>query len=168
MLENKLTKDPNSIEEFFCKPFSNLLVEPMSKEHSELFVQTYMVEQSGDMTPIDDSDEVPFVIKLIRSQLKHRFTFKMSEPLQVFLSSVTRSAGNTTMYLTYLQFWAKKLDKKEIGVGEFATIFPNGFPTDDSLRGIWESQKVKRSEINPLGSDNLLDYPKAALSINFK
>jgi hypothetical protein len=168
MLDNKLTKDPNSIEEFFCVPFSKMPVEAMDSETSKFFVEAILAEQQGGVSPIDDEDdEVPFSVRMVIKSLDNRFTFKMSAPLQLFVSVIARSAGGIIMYLTYLQYRAKKLQKEELSFSDFADIFPKGFPSDKSLQDIWESQKVKRSEVNPHGSDNLLDYPKAGISIQF-
>ena len=168
MLENSMTKDQNSIEELFCLPFSKLPVRPMTKEESEIFLRLIMIENDGSMPNLEETgDELPFSMKLIKRLLKSRFTFGMTEPLQLMMSQTSRSAGNVVMYLTYLQYQAKKLDKRTLSIEDLANIFPMGFPTDAVLTDIWDSQKVKRSQENPNGSDNLLDYQEALQSIHF-
>ena len=44
----------------------------------------------------------------------------------------------------------------------FTEIFAWGFPSEDGLNKVWEEQKVNRKDMS---SDNLLDYPKAGLSL---
>jgi|TARA_R110000787_G_scaffold11722_1_gene38394 hypothetical protein len=168
MLENSMTKDPNSIEELFCLPFSQLPVTPMTLETTELFMRLIMIEKDGSMPNLEETgDELPFAMKLIKSFLKNRFTFRMTEPLQLIMAQISGSAGNVVMYLTYLQYKAKRLDKRTLSIEDLANIFPFGFPTDAVLQDIWDSQKVKRSQVNPMGSDNLLDYQAALQSIHF-
>ena len=168
MLENSMTKDPNSIEELFCLPFSKLPVIPMTLETTELFMRLIMIEKDGSMPNLEETgDELPFSVKLIKNSLRNRFSFGMTEPLQLMLAQLSGSAGNVIMYLTYLQYQAKKLDKRELSIEDLANIFPLGFPTDSALQDIWDSQKVKRSQVNPLGSSNLLDYQAALQSIHF-
>jgi hypothetical protein len=71
------------------------------------------------------------------------------------------------MYCWYLQYEARKRGVDEITFEIFADIFGSGFPSEDALHKLWDEQKVKRQE---MGSDNLLDYPKAGLSLykNYK
>ena len=66
------------------------------------------------------------------------------------------------MYCWYIQYECKKHNTEKISFELFAEIFGSGFPTENALQKLWEEQKV-----NSVGtfSDNLLDYPKAGLSL---
>jgi hypothetical protein len=165
MLENQMTKDPNSIEEFFCNPFSKLPVTPMNKEQTSLFIQLIAADKSEKaFEPINEDDmDAPFTLRLLEKRLKSSFTFSMTFPLKIMVASIANSAGSVLMYLTYLQYKAKQLNKPTLDTSDLANIFPMGFPTD--LQDIWDSQKVKGAENNPYGSDNLLDYRSASESI---
>jgi hypothetical protein len=66
------------------------------------------------------------------------------------------------MYCWYLQYEAKKRGVDEITFEIFTEIFAWGFPSEDGLSKLWDEQKVIRKD---MGSDNLLDYPKAGLSL---
>ena len=168
MFENSMTKDQNAIEELFCVPFSKFPVRPMTLEESKMFMQLIMIEKDGSMPPFEETKiELPFELRLIKGSLSSRFTFEMTEPLQLMIAQISGSAGNVIMYLTYLQYRAKKLDKRKLSIEDFANIFPMGFPTNKSLQDAWDSQKVNRSADNPNGSDNLLDYQESLQSIHF-
>lgn len=167
MLENSMTKNPKGVEDLFCLPFSELSLREFTLDESSSFFLFAIADRSNSSELINVDDNSPFLIKLLRKSLENRFTFEMTEPLQLFVSLISKSAGNVIMYLTYLQYKAKSLNKKKLNIEDFSTIFPNGIPTDDSLMSIWYSQKVKGSETNPNGSDNLLDYQSASISINF-
>jgi hypothetical protein len=68
------------------------------------------------------------------------------------------------MYLTYLQYWAKIHEEREITFDLFCErIFPLGFPKEEDLHNLWNNQKVRVES----GSDNLLDYSIALTSIQF-
>lgn len=160
-----MTKDPNSIEEFFCKPFSKLPVTPMSKDQSSLFITLIMADKSEKAIESINEDDIdaPFALRLLEKRLKTSFSFSMTLPLKIMIASIANSAGGVVMYLTYLQYKAKQLNKPTLNTSDLADIFPVGFPTD--LQDIWESQKVKAAENSPHGSDNLLDYRAASASI---
>lgn len=168
MLESTMTKDPTAIEVLFCEPFSKLPVREMTKDEMDIFIRLTMIEKDGrDGLIPENEDDIPFSIKMLRSSLNNRFTFEMTEPLQLMVADIAGSVGGIIMFLTYLQYRAKKLNKKKLNIEDFANIFPMGFPIDKALHDIWDSQKVKRSEENVNGSDNLLDYQTALQSIHF-
>lgn len=165
MLNQKLVVDPNSVEELFCVPFESISCREMNDEETDLLFRLMRLEKGGYDAPEIKEEDLPFQMKLVKKSLQHRFSFNMSEPLQIFISVISKSAGNIIMYLTYLQYRAKKMDKQTLNLEDYAKIFTRGIPTDESLQDIWESQKVKTGHINPNGSDNLIDYPSAKKSI---
>ena len=168
MLESSTTKDDSAVERLFCVPFKDLPKRPMTNEEKALFLAlTNMEKENGVMLEFDISDqEVPMSLRILQKSIEHRFNFKMTDSLKLMISSLCKSAGEVIMYLTFLQYCAKTFDKKELGMIHFYNIFPDGeVPT--TLEDIWRKQKVKRSENNPHGSDNLLDYPFASKTILF-
>jgi hypothetical protein len=169
MLENKFTLQEDSIEKLFCEPFSKLAVRQMTKDEQEIMVKVMLAENEGKGDELLNipKEEIPTSVGFIRKSLKGRFTFEMNDAAQLMLAQIVKSFGEGIMYLTYLQYQAKKLNKRKLTVNDLATIFPMGFPTDGELHKIWDSQKVKRSDGNINGSDNLLDYQTALKSIHF-
>ena len=169
MLKSHYKTESNSVEEKFCKPFGALKVRPMSKDETKIMLSAVIMDESDKNNFIDDEDKsLPDSLRIVRSSLKNRFTVTLTEPTQIMVATVCRSIGSIIMHLTYLQYRAKQMNKKELSVSDYADIFPNGVPTESELQKIWESQKIERGEDNILGSDNLLDYKLACKSIQFE
>lgn len=155
-METKIEK--NSIEKLICEPFEKLHRFPMNDELSKIMIQLMLSDVNIP------EDERPFLYQLIEKRIKHCFSYEINDPkLILFLCILTETPGNAIMYLTYLQYWCKKNDVKELTFHNFCSeIFPVGFPSEDDLQKLWDSQKV-----NVGGSDNLLDHQLALESIQF-
>ncbi len=68
------------------------------------------------------------------------------------------------MYSNYLAYKAKDLNLEQITVKDlYEKIIPFGAFTKDTLSEYWDKQKVETDGFR--GSDNLLDYIGAAVSI---
>lgn len=168
MLDNEVTLQPDSIEKIFCEPFSKLPVRPFNREESAIMVSCLAADEQPERLIIDEKNpEVPNSAIMLKKSLRTRFSFEMTEPMQVMVASTCKSVGVIIMYLTYLQYWAKKHDKRKLSTSDLSNIFPMGVPTEEALHKLWDAQKVKRTERNPIGSDNLLDYQTALKSIHF-
>ena len=170
MLERKTIEDPNSVEIIFCEGFDNLLFKtPLDKSEMSILMAALKFEKKLiKEDPFKDIPEkdIPFPVKIVQNAIKTRFTFEMTNPMQVLVGILGKSAGTCIMYLTYLQYKAKKLGVKEITATIFAKdIFPSGFPSEEDLHKLWDSQKVKTEKSG--GSDNLLDYQSALVSIQY-
>jgi len=167
MLERKTIENPKAIETFFCEPFGKLPLRKATEDEMELLMRIAISKEPNRslFSTKEEFNEMPFSVQLAYKALNGRFSFKMSDSLVILVAVVGKSAGIIVMYLTYLQYRAKKMGKEELDIGDFVMIFPDGFPTDDSLQDIWDSQKVDRGERG--GSDNLLDYQFATQSIQF-
>lgn len=164
MITAEDTSVGNSIETKFCVPFEKLPKHPMNEEVSGMMIQLLMSHNAPVSIP---EKEKPFLYKVIESRAKASFSFKLEDPkLIIFLCVLTQSPGTAVMYLTYMQYWAKKRGIKNIDFNLFCSeIFPMGFPSEDDLHTLWRSQKIERREG---GSDNLLDYQSAMSSIQFE
>ena len=158
MLDEKVIQDQTAIEELFCKPFEKLKQHNMDNETSGLMIQLLM----GNPQEIPEKEK-PFLLKLIEKRIEVVFDYVITDiKLLLFLCVLTETPGKAVMYLTYLQYWAKKNSKFEIDMDTFCqTIFPWGFPSDEDLDKLWDSQKVKTKGM----SDNLVDYPLAMQSL---
>lgn len=165
MLEKEITQREDAIETLFCQPFEKLPRSPMNDELGGMLLRLLFIK---DAQNIPDKEK-PFLYQVIEKRIEHCFTFKITdERLLLFLSVLTESPGQAIMYLTYLQYWCKKNDIRELTLDVFCSqIFPWGFPKEDDLRTLWEATKVDRGETLMGGSDNLLDYKTPLLSIQF-
>ncbi len=163
MLTAEDTKIGDKVETVFCIPFEKLRPHPMDEETSGMMIQLLMSHNA----PIDIPEKKkPFLYKVIESRAKASFSFQLTDAkLILFMCVLTKGPGTAVMYLTYMQYWAKKRNVTSIDFSTFCTdIFPNGFPSEEDLHLLWRDQKVERSEG---GSDNLLDYQSAMKSIQF-
>jgi hypothetical protein len=164
MFEFSVTEQPNSIEELFAKKFEKLNKYPMNNETSEIFVKLILSKDSQYEIP---DNEKPFLYKMLENRISVVHDYQVDDRVLLFLSFTCPSAGVGVMYCWYLQYEARKRGVDKITFEIFADIFGSGFPSEDSLHKLWDEQKVKRQE---MGSDNLLDYAKAGLSLykNYK
>jgi hypothetical protein len=174
MLENKTIQDPTAVEEIFCKGFDKIPFNvPMDKLEMQMMMNALQFEEGLiEADPFanlseEEEKELPFAVKMVKQSIKTRFTFEMTDCMQVLVAIIAKSAGTCVMYLTYLQYRAKKLGVKEITAMEFAqNIFPMGLPSEENLQKLWYSQKVNTKD-GIGGSDNLLDYQSALVSIQY-
>lgn len=159
MLQTKLIKQKNAIEKYFCEPFEKAPRLPMNEENSQYLIQLLLTKATTEIP----EKEKPFLIKVIESRL-NAFSYVIKDGrLILFIAIISRTPGTAIMYLTYLQYWSKKHDCREIDLEKFCYIFPEGFPNKNELSQIWNGQKVHTDGI---GSDNLLDYQSAMISIH--
>jgi len=163
MLPNEVTTQPDSIEKYFCIPFEKIQRVPMNEEDTTLLMQLLMAKKGITMP----ENKKPFLMQVIEKRIKHCFQYKIEDMrLLMFLMVITVSPGTAVMYLTYLQYWCKKHNCKELDLEKLCDIFPMGFPEESELKKIWDGQKVIRDKQKG-GSDNLLDYAAAMKSIHF-
>jgi hypothetical protein len=159
MIQFSVTEQPNSIEELFAKKFEKLSKYPMDNETSEIFVKLILSKNSSYEVP---EEEKPFIYKLLQKRILIVHDYQVDDRILLFLSFICSSAGIGVMYCWYLQYESKKHNTEKISFELFAEIFGSGFPTENALQKLWEEQKVNKVG---LFSDNLLDYPKAGLSL---
>lgn len=178
MLENKETKNQGAIEERFCKPFESLPRHSMNSELTGMLIGLLLADK-GRPDNLKDI-EIPWLVKVIQKRVEICFDYTITDfRLLFFIALLSETPGNAVMYLTYIQYYYKKLltegapilpdgaSKIDVDLQAFCEIFPNGFPSKEDLLTVWDAQKVKRSAPNKIESDNLLDYDSALQSIRF-
>lgn len=161
MLKADTIKQADAVKKLFCEPFEKLKRFPMSKDESEMMIKLLL-----SRITIPEKGK-PQIVQLLEKRVEHCFTFKLKDPkLILFLCFLAETPAWVVMYLTYLQYWAKKTNIKELNFDIFCErIFPFGFPSNTELSLLWDSVKVYRS--GEMRSDNLLDYQTALASIQF-
>jgi hypothetical protein len=159
MLDFNVTEQENSIEELFAKEFEKTKRHPMDKETSEIFLSLVLSQIGTFDIP---ENEKPFLYALMEKRISVLHDYKLDDRVLIFLSWICKSAGIGVMYCWYLQYESKKRNMKDISFDNFVEIFPMGFPSEDDLHRLWDSQKVLSKG---MGSDNLLDYPQAGKSM---
>lgn len=165
METKNITKNPKAVEEIFCIPFSKLPQQQMDIETGQMYFDLSMGSLAKRYVQMDEAKK-PFQLKILESSLEHRFTFTIADPnLRLFILYIAQSAGGVIMYLAYLQYECKKNNVKNLDWQMFSRIFAMGFPSEEDLHKLWDSQKVPFDERG--SSDNLLDYQSAMESIQF-
>ena len=150
---------PNAIEEIFCKEFEKLQRHPMDEKLTRGMMVFIL---SNIDNPIPEIQK-EFLYKLIKKRIDVLYNYTINDwRLISFLMVLTQRPGRAVMYLTYLQYWCKNNEVKELTIDIFCEkIFPMGFPKEEDLNKLWDKQKVQGTP------DNLLDYPCALQSIKF-
>ena len=160
MLDFTLTEQHDSIEECFAKKFDKLTKYPMDNLTAEIFVKLLLCKDSSYCL---SNEEKPFLYQILEKRISQVHSFRTDDRVLLFLCFICKSAGVGIMYCWYIQFMSKQFDLKQITFEDFANIFKDGFPSDESLQQLWDSQKVKIESLT--FSDNLLDYPNAGISL---
>jgi hypothetical protein len=101
------------------------------------------------------------------NRVKKCHTYTVSGPLASFVGFISKSFGEAVIYANYLQYKAFKQGRRYVDLKFFLTkCFPDGLPTDEVLKKMWDAQKVEFFEYG--NSDNMLDYVDGQESISFK
>jgi len=124
--------------------FSSAKTEPMSNDLSEIFLRMARSERNELEIP---SGYNIYSYKILEKRAEF-IGLKLNKYVKMFICMLVRSPGEIIMYLYYLKDYQVK-NKEEITMEIIVRIFPYGFPTDDSLNILWDSQKIN--------GENLLD-----------
>lgn len=164
MIKFSETTDPTIIERELCKKMHSLQRHNMDEELTKTLMSVYMAKGLN----IPDKEK-PFLFQVIEKRLKYCFTIKIEDQrLILFLCALAESPGSAIMYLWYLQYWCFINDVKELNLELFCEkIFPMGFFSKTDLSKIWDLQKVSSTR-KENGSDNLVDYASAGMSIQYE
>jgi len=159
MIQFSVTEQPNSIEELFAKKFEELSKYPMDNNTSEIFVKLLLSRRNSEEIK---ENEKPNFYKLIENRISVVHDYQVDDRVVLFLCWICRTPHICVMYCWYLQYESKKHNTEKISFELFAEIFGSGFPSEEALNKMWMQQQVI---IEGNNSDNLLDYPKAGLSL---
>lgn len=138
-----MKRSPHAIEDW-CKNVDQAGKREMTEDEAKIFLSCFMQEKKMN----DD----PELMKLLESKdnyasvLWNRLklhTVDVSPVVCLFLGYHITNFGISTMVANYLQYVAHKYGIKEIGLNEVRSeVFPQGFPTDDTWRKLWDMQKA--------------------------
>jgi hypothetical protein len=168
MLDQKTIDNPKAVEELFCIPFGKLPQHPMDEEMTGFMAEMNMASlMNGGKAHNIPKKDTPPILLMFEDSLATRFSFEIpDQTLRFFISVQAGTVGIIIMYLTYLQYECKKRGIKELDWMQFTGLFARGFPVEPDLQTLWEMQKIKRRKMGE-GSDNLLDYQSAMVSIQY-
>jgi hypothetical protein len=157
------TKEENSVELLFAKKFEALKQHPMNDDTSSIMIKLAM---SNGAIPEDDEEiNDNFMIKIITGRFKV-LGYTMDIRTKLMIASITGSPGAAVMYCHYLAYFCKQHNIIWLTFDDFCMkAFPWGFPSEEDLNILWDSQKVHKDSSEQPGTDNLLDYLEASKSI---
>ena len=170
MLDYKQKYVETAIEVNVCQQIEK------SKKHeldAELFAMFgVLMQASGKKTGVIPEKEKPPLFKMIEKRIDAYHTFTITDQrLLLILTAVATTPGKAVLYLWYIQYWCYRNNVRELDLETFSqSVFPHGFPSDESLQEIWEGQKVNKPDTDGTGARivNLVDYANAGLSMQFK
>lgn len=160
MLNKETITQENSIEEYFCKPFDTLKRVRISDDIGKMFINIMLSPDELDPDKKKKMETDFFLYQVGVKRIEHVFNYKLDWKTLFFIAYLSENPAILVMYLTYIQYWSKKNNKKDITFNMFGMdIFPSGFPSKEDLLNLWDNQKVDDR------SDNLLDHFNCLKSI---
>ena len=167
-LDYEVTKKEDSIENIFCKELeAKGKTKPMSEQETMILMHIMLEKGKGNSNSIDglyDKVEKQSASLLILKDRLEGLKKSLDKESLILCSVFCRTPGECVMYANYIAYKMKSNDIDHLTIEDLCSnVFPFGFFTDETLEKFWDIQKVN-TEGNH-GSDNLLDYRKAAESI---
>jgi hypothetical protein len=165
-LDYEVTNQDNGIEVHFCEPLDTKGEKSnMSDEDSQIFLTLCFVSEEDSNEMYNDVYKASGILKIFSSRAEYA-GLKIDKKSSIMISVLCETPGEAVMYVYYLLYKAKQLGLKNgitfNDLGE--KIFPFGFFTKKTLDFYWDEQKVKKNTESS-GSDNLLDYKTASMSL---
>ena len=130
----------------WCSNFVNSPVEPFDRETTQSILGISVNETK---TPPKEVEEL-FIVKLITRRCMY-MGMELTPGLTVLLALLSANSSIAVMYLSLLRF--KQLESKApnpLYTGDLLKIFPNGFPSEETLVKLWVEQKLEESGGNML------------------
>ena len=139
-----MKRSPHAIEDW-AKLVDSIKKEEMTTDEMRLFITCYTREE--------DMNKDPELMKLLKSKdnyasvlwnrIKACHTYEVSPALCLYLGNVISNFCVSTMIANYLQFVAHKNGLKKIFISDFGMkAFPNGLPSEENWRKLWDMQKA--------------------------
>lgn len=139
---------------------------PMTIEESQTFMQLSMIEMT-DVTPPPDvraallSSPIIYIITKRIEQVYANWEEVASLPAVTMLSDLVTTTGPARAVMwAYTLLYMRALRGQTITLSILSDIFPFGFPNEEDLRKVWESQKCEVGQRSPGATDNMLDKPE--------
>ena len=155
---------PYFLEKTLLEPMSKLKTHEMSEDDMMAMITVMNVEAKGKIDEMyQELKSAIWVLEAMEKRIEFALTADIDKAIQVFLVMFLEgNVGRCMIYLFYVQWWAKKNNKRKVTFDDFCkNIFPLGFPSADDIRPLWDAQKAT-------SGINYIDVPEASTSIQFK
>jgi hypothetical protein len=150
----------DSVETIVCQKMHTLKPVAMNEDSAKALLLFLMDEVSKDK--MDQNIDKIWQAKAIIKRLELQFNRKIDSRVAFLIAAHAGTIGSCVLYAYYIQYLCKLNNIEEFTLDHFGDYFPNGMFSEDSMREVWDSQKVNRTGN---GSDNLVDYGFAAKSL---
>lgn len=120
--------------ETWAKEFFEQPVMPMNEQISAMFFNMTVMENQQRKLNIPEIQN-QFLYQLIEKRAEY-IGLELSDQAKVFLMFETKSPGTAVMYL-----YALRSKFTSVTMNDLANVFPEGFPTEDTLEKMWDKQK---------------------------
>lgn len=163
-LDYKVTELPDSIENLFCKPLDEGGVRIGLDDIQIQIITLAMVSSKEKTDYMYEKLKGEHYLSLILEDRLKSINCKTDNGVKILITYSCKSPGEAVMYTYYLAYKMKELGIESLDMETLCLkIFPRGFFSRETLEKHWDKQKVNTR--GNRGSDNLLDYRKAAQSI---
>lgn len=131
-------------EALSVKPLNEFPVQTMTQDQANLFVRFNLLSKDGPVP-----DELLKALNSLRSfqMMSSRCLscgLKVNPLVQGFIvdSLAQGNPGNLSMYVMAIQLYMLRNKIEEFGWDDFVNLFPNGFPSQETLSQAWDAQKT--------------------------
>ena len=165
-LNYEVTQLPDSIENLFCKPLDeNGKREKMSEMQTQIVYLSLTLPDSDIDSLYSEIKKNDIGLSILEDRLQ-LLNCEHDKRSMIVIALFCETPGEAVMYAHYLAYKSKELKLDSINSTNLCdSIIPFGPFTKDTLYEYWNKQKVICEEVVYRGSDNLLDYSSAAISI---
>lgn len=122
--------------------FESQKQKPMEADIGELLLACVTGEKES--IPMPDEFKTEYLFSLVTKRA-NMIGLKISDPLCLFLSFLCSTPADAVMYL-----YALRARTEEASIHSLCEMFPDGFPSEESMQAVWDLQKISKG--------NLLDY----------
>jgi hypothetical protein len=152
---------PDSIETMVWKKMQQLTPVPMDDDTAEMLM-IFMVQPNSDDIAKGVLGKV-WTAQAIINRMSAQFGTEIDPKLAIIVAGWAGPIGSCVMYSYYMQYMAKQRNLMRLKLDDMSWLFPVGFFDSSDMHAIWDGQKV---DTERSGSDNLVDYEIAAMSLN--
>lgn len=151
---------PDSIQKW-CEELDSKEKCEMSKEDTEIF---FKIKLREDKINNDQYCKAMLAMSITHNRIKQFHTFTANNAVLMFLDCMIESPGIAVEYCNYMQYKCWQRGIKHIDMETFSRyIFPMGFFSEETLREMWDKQKIIPKNGGSLA--NMLDHPESMESI---
>lgn len=134
---------------------------PLTRDECKNFVLMATMREDPELPP---DVPLPFGMQILQKRLAHHGV-RAENRVMMLVTFLCDRPGTIVLYAAAIKaIAAKKTEPGPVTFNEFVEAFAIGFPTDEELNRIWDSQKVQHGDPGSDGvqrSDNWLDRDEA-------